>query len=221
MKENKGTTVLLTVIGIATLLVAVVGATFAYFSATVVETDPENDNKDVVVEAATVGTITFTHGNTIDLCDDTKASPNCLIYPGAQEAKTFTVEADANSTVPVEYTVYLVVDENDFVTDNLGYKVSAVTEGGTPGTVLPNDLAADYKPLNTTTAAPSAQIKLGTAKLGTAGAKDTWTLDVRLKNLENENQTADQGKIFNARIVVEATNNVYSATGGTTAAAGN
>ena len=33
MKEGKNNTVLLTVIGIATLLVAVVGATFAYFSA--------------------------------------------------------------------------------------------------------------------------------------------------------------------------------------------
>ena len=33
MKEGNNNTVLLTVIGIATLLVAVVGATFAYFSA--------------------------------------------------------------------------------------------------------------------------------------------------------------------------------------------
>ena len=57
MKDNKGTTVLLTVIGIATLLVAVVGATFAYFSATVKETYTDEDGKDVVVQAATVGTI--------------------------------------------------------------------------------------------------------------------------------------------------------------------
>ena len=36
MKDNnKGTTILLTVIGVATLLVAVVGATFAYFTAQV------------------------------------------------------------------------------------------------------------------------------------------------------------------------------------------
>ena len=79
MKDNRGTTILLTVIGISTLLVAVVGATFAYFSATVVETDPDKDGQDVVVQAATVGTITFTHGNTIDLCDDAKLAQNQLL----------------------------------------------------------------------------------------------------------------------------------------------
>ena len=210
MKDNKGTTVLLTVIGIATLLVAVVGATFAYFSATVKETYTDEDNADVVVEAATLGTITFTHGYTIDLCDD--ANANCLIYPGAQEAKEFTVAADANSTIPVEYTVYLEIDNNTFITDNLGYVVSAKTNNaGTTTSVLPT-LATEYTSLNSTKDGYVNRIKLGTATLGTGGAIDTWTLDVRLANVETANQADDQGKIFNARVVVEATNNIYSET---------
>lgn len=215
MKDNKGTTVLLTVIGIATLLVAVVGATFAYFSATVKETYTDEDGKDVVVQAATVGTITFTHGYTIDLCDETDESltfeegSKCVIYPGAKEAKTFTVAADTASTIPVKYSVYLVIDKNGFTTDNLGYKASVTTTGGTTASVLPT-LATDYTSLGNK--AVGTEIKLGEATLGTAGAVDTWTLDVQLANLVNENQEADQGKEFSARIVVRATDTYQAAT---------
>ena len=218
MKANKGTTVLLTVIGIATLLVAVVGATFAYFSATVKQTYTDNDNQDVVVEAATVGTITFTHGYTIDLCDDKALAEGqeCLIYPGAQEAKTFKVTADPSSTIPVEYTVYLKISDNTFETDNLVYKVSAdtndiVVDNKGTNSVLPT-FATEYKSLSSKATDYTETITLGTAVLGTAGAEDVWTLDVKLLNDENANQVADQGKVFNAIIEVEPTNNTYSAT---------
>lgn len=53
MSEGKNNTVMLTIIGIATLLIAVVGATFAYFSAQLTGTDNE---KEYTVRSATVGT---------------------------------------------------------------------------------------------------------------------------------------------------------------------
>ena len=62
MSENsnrKGNTILLTVIAVATLLVAVVGATFAYFTASV---SGNESAKSVIVNAATIGTITFADG---------------------------------------------------------------------------------------------------------------------------------------------------------------
>ena len=110
-ENNKGTTILLTVIGVATLLVAVVGATFAYFTANVKDVNP--DKTDVNVSAATVGTITFTHGDTITLQN---------AYPGDLDSKTFTIAADATSTIPVEYNIYLTVTNNTFITNNLEYK---------------------------------------------------------------------------------------------------
>ena len=61
MSEGKNNTVMLTIIGIATLLIAVVGATFAYFSATLTGT---NDEKEYTVRSATVGT-QFNGGNHI------------------------------------------------------------------------------------------------------------------------------------------------------------
>lgn len=211
MNENKGTTVLLTVIGIATLLVAVVGATFAYFTAQV--TDVNKDNTDITVNAATLGTITFTHGNVIDLCDDSLTACD-VIYPGAQEAKEFYVKADDKASVAVDYVVYLQISENTFITDNLGYKISATTEDGTAAlpegatrtasTDLPT-AAATYTSLNSNTITLDADnlLEIGRGTLGTYGAKDTWNLDVMLANLDTE-QNDDQNKKFTATIVVKA-----------------
>lgn len=67
MNENggKSSTILLTVIGIATLLVVVVGATFAYFAAQVTGDDTSTS---VLITASSQGTnITFTGGEDISL----------------------------------------------------------------------------------------------------------------------------------------------------------
>ncbi len=56
MKEGKNNTVLLTVIGIATLLVAVVGATFAYFSAQLSGTENQST---MTIQASNGGSSTL------------------------------------------------------------------------------------------------------------------------------------------------------------------
>ena len=208
MKDNRGTTILLTVIGIATLLVAVVGATFAYFTAGVKSTEGSVDT-NVTINSATVGTITFTHSNIIDLCDDDALAEGqtCVIYPGAQETKEFTVKADDASTTLVAYDVYLQVLENTFVTENgLGYKVSASSSSNEAG--VTNLAAANaYAPMDLTasqTFATGEKVKIASGVLGTAGATDTWELDVAFENNPNAAQDDDQGAKFSAKIIVEA-----------------
>ena len=51
MENNKGSMIVLTVIGIATLLIAVIGATFAYFTVTVKYVDKPTET---VIESATM-----------------------------------------------------------------------------------------------------------------------------------------------------------------------
>lgn len=64
MDNNKGQTIFLSVIGIATLLVAIIGATFAWFSVTI----QGNDNaSSIIVTTATVGSVVFTDGNEINM----------------------------------------------------------------------------------------------------------------------------------------------------------
>ena len=94
MSEGKNNTVMLTIIGIATLLIAVVGATFAYFSATLTGTDSE---KEYTVRSATVGT-EFNGGEQIATAG---------IYPKAEAwgTKTFSIKTTATKGVSTKYKI--------------------------------------------------------------------------------------------------------------------
>lgn len=97
MNENKGQAIFLSVIGIATLLVAIVGATFAWFSATV---EGNDDASSITVQAMSLANIVFDDGNTFD---------DVEWLPGQSETKTFTVSrtgasANQNFTVSLAYS---------------------------------------------------------------------------------------------------------------------
>lgn len=86
MEENKGNggnTILLTVIGIATLLVAIVGATFAYFTATISDGDK---GSSIIIQTAQLA-ITYHDG------DNLVASG---ITPGWSSTKTVTITNTTN-----------------------------------------------------------------------------------------------------------------------------
>lgn len=99
MGENKGQTIFLSVIGIATLLVAIIGATFAYFTTTMTGTAG-----DVTAETAKLGSATFTaEGVTAE---------NTNILPGwTSGAKTVEVSL-GESDYDVQYTCTLNVTSN-------------------------------------------------------------------------------------------------------------
>ena len=64
MDNNKGQTIFLSVIGIATLLVAIVGATFAWFSISV---SGNANASSIIVTTAKLGSVEFTDGNLIEM----------------------------------------------------------------------------------------------------------------------------------------------------------
>jgi len=115
-QRPRGNTVLLTIIAVATLLVAVIGATFAYFSVTV----SGNDNaSSVIVRTGMLG-ITFNDGNEINFD---------RIRPGADltgMGKTFTIVNTGDYDIPfsIRWNV---------VTNNFGQRVGADTEGPAVG----------------------------------------------------------------------------------------
>lgn len=77
---EKKNTILLTVIAIATLLVAVVGATFAYFTASVTTTNPAV--KTTTGKSAALASATMTLGKEINSTD---------MYPGAMLVKSLKI----------------------------------------------------------------------------------------------------------------------------------
>lgn len=88
---DKKNTMLLTVIAVATLLVAVVGATFAYFSIT---SDTSRDTS-ANVEVASAGTITITSG------DGLKLGLSALEMDKANQGTTYwAVDGTTASTAP-------------------------------------------------------------------------------------------------------------------------
>lgn len=103
MNDNKGQTIFLSVIGIATLLVAIVGATFAWFSATI--NNPDVSSNSVIITTASLGTITFKNGTEINAIN---------IYPGWEATKEVSLTSDANSTVEIPYYIDLNITENTF-----------------------------------------------------------------------------------------------------------
>jgi predicted ribosomally synthesized peptide with SipW-like signal peptide len=108
---DKKNTVLLTVIAVATLLVAVVGATFAYFSAQVTN----NNQTTTTLKAAELG-IVFTGTNEITATS---------IEPGWSATKEFTVEN--TSDYDMFFDINFTNTTNTFVnTNDLTYAMTAV-----------------------------------------------------------------------------------------------
>lgn len=206
MNEGKNNTVMLTVIGIATLLIAVVGATFAFFSAQLSGTDTEYK-----VVSATIGT-KFTSGSEI-------VAEGIFPQDAAWATKVFSIESKSSVGVETKYNISLVVDPND-VTQDATISSTGVA-GGTIKAFSANALsytltatetnANDAHPGTMPTATeqvkisdPTQTINLGQAKVygnGDTTVKQEYTLSMFFPRT-NEDQNADQGAQFKAHIEI-------------------
>lgn len=206
MKENRAMTVMMTVIGIATLLVTLVSATFAYFTAKVTDNNPLKN--DVTVTGATLGTISYTHGDTVTLAS---------AFPGDSDSKTFTISSEAASTNAVSYDVYLVTSDNTFTTGNLHATLTGDSSNVTGKTAITSNL--NDTSLDLSNYGPNSKVKIGSGVIQPNATTDTWTLKIQLVEA-NEEQNADQGATFTGKIEVVA-NIGYTAGGATTSVSGN
>ena len=93
---EKKNMILLTVIAVSTLLVAVVGATFAYFTAT--STSTGNTNKTTVTTAEIAST-----GYTFE----TEENDGTLVYPGYMSVSTYKLAAAGDSASIATYDLQL------------------------------------------------------------------------------------------------------------------
>ena len=203
MSEGKNNTVMLTIIGIATLLIAVVGATFAYFSATLTGTESE---KKYTVKSATVGT-EFVGGDQIAAAG---------IYPKEEAwgTKTFSIKTTSTKGVSTKYKITLAIDDNDTTTDDtisdgaghvkrfeanaLSYTLTATEENASTAGTMPTTAA------ETKIADPSKAIVLGEAIIYGNDAqevKQTYTLSMFFKDT-GEDQNANQGAQFKGHIAI-------------------
>ena len=181
MEETRSQSIFLSIIGIATLLVAIIGATFAWFSITVTG----NDNpSDIVINSGTLGQVSFVDGTNIEIQN---------LMPGVFTTKTFTVsQTDPSATGKISYNIVLNVQTNT-LTPNASnqfvhsLKASGNTNGGTLATLNP-------------TAVPTQSMIIGSGVIEGYEAH-TYEYTIGLNNV-NEDQNAAQGKTFSGYLSV-------------------
>lgn len=218
--DNKKNTILLTVIAVATLLVAVVGATFAYFTAQ----GAQGTTADVTVSTGTAASsefgvikalnlyadaTTFAEGAG-DVTGDTTGTVKWTA-PGAVTGQEAPSEADRSFC----YTASLNITANTFTvsaanTEKLNELEFTAKKGET--VLLDKISLVDFD----TKVGKTGTIKIPTTANGSeythklvadAGASvtDNWTITVTLKNLAM-NQNENTGKQLTGQIAFTKTN---------------
>jgi len=211
MDGNKGQTVFLSVIGIATLLVAIIGATFAWFSVNVQGNDRASS---IIVTTAVLGSITFTDGSVIDLSNIRPEST-----PTA--TKTFSVaNSTANLSTAIQYYVEIEVTTNTLsaavnqsqgasgVTGDWFVHAIEVVPGSTTDEISPDLTGCTPAYVSTgTEGAPFVAVpNVGTTTVGTTGticgnATHTYTYTIKFMD-SSSNQNAGQGTEFYGKLQV-------------------
>lgn len=179
MENNKGQSIFLSVVGVATLLVAIVGATFAYFSITV---SGNNTASSIKVDTAVLGNVIFTDGTNIDVEK---------IYPGWVKTKTFTVaNTTINSTEQVAYQI------------KIKSVINTITPVATYGTAFQYSLLGSSSNGGTLVSATNVQLptagqelQIGSNGILNGTCTHTYTFTIRL-NETGSDQNSLQGKTY-------------------------
>ncbi len=182
MENNRGQSIFLSVVGIATLLVAIIGATFAYFSITVTGNDTASS---IYVRTAQVGGVTF---------DGTGAGIVVTnAYPGWHDSKQFTIKTDDDTdpSATVQYTIELVVDQ--------GQLASTATSGEFVYSLTPSSVGGENAAI-TDANVPATTTTIATGTL-TGSMTHTYTFEMEILEKGTE-QNHLQGKLFEGKIQV-------------------
>ena len=181
MEEGKSQSIFLSIIGIATLLVAIIGATFAWFSITVTG----NDNpSDIVINSGTLGQVSFVDGTNIEIQN---------LMPGVFNTKTFTVsQTDPSATGKISYNIVLNVKNNTLTPNANGQFVHSLTSSG-------NTNGGSLATLQQTEV-PTQSMVIGSGVIE-GYEVHTYEYTIGLNNI-NENQNAAQGKTFSGYLSV-------------------
>lgn len=199
---DKKNTLLLTVIAIATLLVAVVGATFAFFSAQT----GSGVSSQVQVTTHTTDSLTYGSWSPISI---TASQENFAENAGDQSGTTsgsVTLVANADEAATYCYTAKLEVSANDF---------EYTTTGNTPELVLSakknnvdvitnQDVTTGTTTVNIPTALNGTTLKHTITADADQTTVDNWTVTVTFKNLatdqSNPDATNNVGKTFTGNL---------------------
>lgn len=189
MRNERGNIVLLTVISVATLLVAVAGATFAYFSATM----PGSESPT---------TIEVTGGTVFVECNgsSTISGPQNVSANASLGKRTLTVNGNVAGSTNLHYDAKLIVNNNTYADGELVYIITSTNTSNNGSTI-----SSTSEPVAIPKGAST--INLGNGKFAgpiPSGATHTYTIEIKYVNNEGVEAT---DKTFKAQISVVKTTN--------------
>lgn len=163
MGENKGQTIFLSVIGIATLLVAIIGATFAYFTTTM-------GNKNAVT-----GSVTTAKISAVTLAGTTFSGEN--IMPGwTSGEKTFTISSESiTGDASAEYACKIAKTGEGTSTD-FEYQISGAN----------NTTYGEW------TLVPAAETEVAKGTISASNLSDAYKIQFRFKETGAEQTNQGQ-----------------------------
>ena len=211
--RGNGNTVLLTVVGVATLLVALVGATFAYFSASI----SNKDAQQVSVMTVSPASLVYASQGAISLT---------AAQPSDSGNSTFTVANTTEGAVKQQYSLRFMIDLNSFRKEHVkdttdeNDKVEANTAqpnqllltitnsaaksafDATNGivTAVENGVKFDFTD-GASAAKATTSVPFVVNQTINAGTTDTYAANLQFVNLET-NQNENVGKSFAGHIEI-------------------
>ena len=216
---EKKNTLLLTVIAVATLLVAVVGATFAYFTAT----STGEKEQTVEVKTDTINQSTFAPGEAISINANLQNfGKGGEEYTGTNpktqtDSNTATVTFKAGTAAAADmcYTAGLQITKNTFENssgfvspNNQGPELNiTVTKNGDPIYTKLGIIGADFKtgtlyyPLTSSDSANKSQVKHKISATQGGKKQDIWTTTVTFVYDPEHSQNGNAGAEFTGKIV--------------------
>ena len=208
--EKRGSTAMLTVIAIATLLVAVVGATFAYFSA---NTESNNGNVTVSATTASAADIFQSSGNgeitleiTADKMQEDVGSNDYSVIADTATNNSVVVSLEAGSSVAT-CTYDVIYTPSTAFTPSAQAASSSLREFDISGdsSINANDFAnVDCSGSAAVTLKTGATIS-DTYESTSVATTDTWTFTANFYNLgvsQNDNINKSFGGVISIANVV-------------------
>lgn len=192
MGENKGQTIFLSVIGIATLLVAIIGATFAYFTTTM-NNEGGTTGSSVTTTKLTAATFTVEAG-----------AAKTGLFPGDSfnDTKVIVDGTSANLTGEMKLPYICTVTLVNSATNPSGKAIANV------------EWAASKTGVTGTKAKLDDQHKTFTGELSATNLKDEWTITANVQETGG-NQDNEQGATANLEVscIAQAGDLQYTAGG--------
>ena len=218
MKNGKNSIIVLSIIGITTLLISIIGATFAYFS---IKLDVVSTKKNTVIQSRTL-VIEYKTLNQIYYKNIIPGRPKWKAGETPENILKFSLTSPVDMPERNAYDVYLNITENSFETNNMVYYIKQNPCNRSDNTKsYSGDLISELPALKynyngrivdvgVIPAGYKGMLKIaGGAILGSLGCTDNWEVEMWLYETGTE-QNIDQGKHLKASVEIDV-ENVYPA----------